>query len=186
LTVKNLALLMIALSSPLAACAQDAPVAPPIVTPAQPEKDYNAMNRSEKIRYVYNALNKETMDVLDEFYAEDVVFEDPLGSIEGLPSLRAYYEGMYKNVQEIRFDISEDIEQDEKHVIIWTLHMRVKGLNGGEEVVSKGNSFLKFNDAGKVVYHRDYFDMGEFIYQHVPVLRFLVRQVNKRLEHKAE
>ncbi|MFM1918885.1 MAG: hypothetical protein RLZZ303_519 [Candidatus Hydrogenedentota bacterium] len=144
------------------------------------------MTRSERIDFIYNSVNKETMHLLGEFYAEDVVFEDPLGRIEGLPALRAYYENMYKNVQEIRFEITDEVEQGDKHVICWTLRMNVKGLNKGEEVSCIGNSFLKFNEAGLVRYHRDYFDMGEFIYQHVPVVRFFTRQVNKRLEHKPE
>ncbi len=144
------------------------------------------MTRSERIRYVYNALNRESMHVLPEFYAPDVTFEDPLGTIQGLDNLTAYYAQMYQNVEEIHFDISDEVEQDDRHMVMWTLRMRVKGLNKGEEVSCKGNSFLRFNQEGLVVYHRDYFDMGEFIYQHVPVLRFFVRQVNKRLEHKSE
>lgn len=149
-------------------------------------EEIKAMTRSERIHFIYNAVNKESMHLLGEFYAEDVVFEDPLGRIEGLAGLRAYYENMYKNVQEISFEITDEVEQGEKHVICWTLRMKVKGLNKGKEVSCLGNSFLRFNEAGLVIYHRDYFDMGEFIYQHVPVLKFLVRKVNERLEHKSE
>lgn len=154
--------------------------------PSITAEEIRNMTRSERIDFIYNSVNKETMHLLGEFYAEDVVFEDPLGRIEGLPALRAYYENMYKNVQEIRFEITDEVEQGDKHVICWTLRMKVKGLNKGEEVSCVGNSFLKFNEEGLVYYHRDYFDMGEFIYQHVPVVRFFTRQVNKRLEHKAE
>lgn len=154
--------------------------------PVMKNEEFKGMTRSEKIRHVYNAVNKESMNLLPEFYAADVTFEDPLGTIQGLDALTRYYTEMYKNVQEIRFDISDEVAQGDQHVIMWTLHMKVKGLNKGEEVTCKGNSFLRFNQEGLVVYHRDYFDMGEFIYQHVPVLRFFVRQVNKRLEHKSE
>lgn len=154
--------------------------------PQSKNEETAPMTRSEHIRRIYNAVNKESMNVLPEFYAANVTFEDPLGTIQGLPALTAYYEQMYKNVEEIHFDITDEVEQGDKHMVMWTLRMRVKGLNKGEEVSCKGNSFLRFDQDGLVVYHRDYFDMGEFIYQHVPVLRFFVRQVNKRLEHKSE
>jgi hypothetical protein len=47
-----------------------------------------------------------------------------------------------------------------------------------------GNSHIVFNEENLVSYHRDYFDMGEFIYDHVPVLNFVVKKVKERLKSK--
>jgi len=139
--------------------------------------------RSEKIEYAFNELTKDTLDILKEFYAEDVVFRDPLGTIRGREGLIAYYKNMYANVQDIHFDFTDAVVEGDTHVVFWTLRMKVKGLNGGDEVSSDGNSIIRFNADDLVISHRDYFDMGEFIYQHVPVLRWMVGKVNKRLAH---
>lgn len=130
----------------------------------------------------FNALNKDNMEILDGFYHPEVVFEDPLGRIEGLPALKAYYKGLYKNVQAIRFDFTGHLSEGDTHVAVWTMHMVAPGLNRGREVVLDGNSVLRFGEEGLVAYHRDYFDVGAMVYEHVPVVGFLVRQVKSRLQ----
>jgi limonene-1,2-epoxide hydrolase len=137
--------------------------------------------RSQRIVEAFNGLSMDTMDQLGDFYAQDVVFEDPLGRIEGLARLRAYYEGMYKNVQAIRFDFTNEVVQGDTHVAVWTMTMEVKGLNRGRPVVVDGNSVIRFDAESKVVYHRDYFDVGAMVYEHVPVVKTLVKAIKKRL-----
>ena len=55
------------------------------------------------------------------------------------------------------------------------------GLNNGEEVTLEGNSYIKFNENNLVIYHRDYFDMGEFIYEHIPVLGWTLKKIKNKL-----
>jgi hypothetical protein len=49
----------------------------------------------------------------------------------------------------------------------------------GETRELRGVSHIKFN--GKVYYHHDYFDMGAFIYERVPVLGTVIRTIKNRL-----
>ena len=46
---------------------------------------------------------------------------------------------------------------------------------GGEMQVIRGVSHLKFDAAGKVNYHRDYWDAVEELYMKLPVLGMLMR-----------
>jgi limonene-1,2-epoxide hydrolase len=140
--------------------------------------------RSERIQRAFNNLNRDTIEQLGAFYHDGVIFEDPLGRIEGLDDLKAYYANMYKTVTHIVFEFTNEVADGDQHVVFWTMRLRAKGLNKGREVVATGNSLIRFGDDDKVVYHRDFFDMGEFVYQHIPVLRFLVCKVNGALAHK--
>lgn len=54
-------------------------------------------------------------------------------------------------------------------------------LNGGELISLEGCSLLRWNGAGKVVRHRDYFDAGALLYQHVPLLGAAIRWLQRRL-----
>ena len=44
-----------------------------------------------------------------------------------------------------------------------------------------GSAICKFRQDGKVFQHHDYFDMGEFIYERVPVLGGVIRAIKNRL-----
>jgi hypothetical protein len=141
--------------------------------------------RSELIRKTFNELSKDHMEVIDGFYDEQVTFEDPLGRIEGRAGMHEYYGNMYKNVQKIRFDFTNEIVQGDSHVVVWSMHLWASGLNKGKEVIVVGNSLIQFGPSGKVLYHRDFFDMGAFVYEHIPLLRWAIRKIKHRLSHSA-
>ncbi|ATH07116.1 hypothetical protein BIY24_03930 [Halobacteriovorax marinus] len=135
----------------------------------------------QRIEKVFNELRADNLNILNNFYDDNVTFKDPLGTHEGLDSVKNYYKNLYKNVEEIRFDFSSGISQKNRHVVVWTMHLRAPALNSGEEVIVHGNSVIEFGENNKVSYHRDYFDMGEFIYEDVPVLGTLIRYIKNKL-----
>jgi hypothetical protein len=139
-------------------------------------------NRLKEIESLFNNFNRETLNLADDFYDPDVVFRDPIVDLRGRDSLKAYYADMYKNVTSIRFDFSGGIEKDEEAVVFWTMEVRAEGFKGGEPVLLDGSSHIKFGgEAGKAVYHRDYFDMGAFVYENIPLLGSIVRYTKKKL-----
>ncbi len=140
--------------------------------------------QQEKIKYVFDNLSSNNLKILDDFYDPKTKFIDPLGEHLGLDSVREYYKNLYQNVKEIHFKYHEIISNGNTHILIWTMTLRTDALNGGKPTTLDGNSHITFNDANLVVYHRDYFDMGEFIYEHIPVLGWTIRQVKNRLRGK--
>ncbi len=145
-------------------------------------EEHDMSGRLAEIESLFNNFNKETLHLADDFYDPDVMFRDPIVELKGREALKAYYADMYENVTSIRFDFSDGIEKDGEAVVFWTMEVRAKGLKGGEPVLLDGTSHIRFGgDAGKAVYHRDYFDMGAFVYENVPVLGSLVRYTKKRL-----
>lgn len=139
-------------------------------------------NRLTEIESFFNNFNSDTVHLADDFYDPDVVFRDPIVELRGRDRLKAYYADMYENVNGIRFDFSGGIEKDEEVVVFWTMEVRAKRLKGGEPILLDGASHIRFGgEAGKAIYHRDYFDMGAFVYENVPVLGSIVRYTKKRL-----
>jgi hypothetical protein len=139
-------------------------------------------NRLEEIESLFNNFNSNTLYLADDFYDPDVIFQDPIVELKGRDALKAYYADMYKNVTSIRFDFSGGIEKEEEAVVFWTMEVRSKGFKGGEPVLLDGSSYIKFGgESGKAVYHRDYFDMGAFVYENIPVLGSIIRYTKKKL-----
>lgn len=146
-------------------------------------KEIRLMNPEEKTVHVWNELRKDKLAILDNYYAKDLVFEDPLGRIEGLDAMKKYYSVMYENVSDIRFDFSKVIKQNNEYFFRWKMTLRSTKLNGGEDIVVEGGSMILFNQEGLVTYHRDFFDMGEMIYEHIPLLRTVIKSIKGRFSH---
>ena len=139
------------------------------------------MQQQEMIKNVFTTLRAENIQILDSFYAPDTKFIDPLGTHNGIKSVKAYYRNLYQNVKSIHFKFNDIVSNGNTHVLVWTMTLEAGGLNNGKPIFLEGNSHIKFNDANLVTYHRDYFDMGEFIYEHVPVLGWTIKKIKNKL-----
>ena len=132
------------------------------------------------IEVFYNTSNKDNLvEKVANFYDEGIKFTDPVGTIEGRKNLTDYLAQMYDNLISIHFDMHETQRQGNTVFATWTMKVRHKKLNSGDEIVVDGVSHINFI-GGKAVYHRDYFDLGAMIYEHVPVLGGLTMWVKSK------
>jgi hypothetical protein len=138
----------------------------------------------QRIYQYFEKLDKEHLDLTFEFYDKNVEFHDPVVVKHGASAMRDYYAGLYKNVDSIRFAFSKSISEGHTHVVFWTMHMTSPKLNGGKEIIVDGNSHIEFGGSeGKVIYHRDFFDMGAFVYERIPFLGSVIGFIKKRMDH---
>ncbi len=127
-------------------------------------------------------LNSRTMNLVDEFYDEEVYFLDPIVEIKNRSQMKVYYENMYKNVESISWLITDEIMDRHQTVLVWTMTLSAKNFNGGRPLKLDGTSVIHFGGKeGKAIYHRDYFDMGAFVYEGLPVLGGMVRFIKKKM-----
>lgn len=137
----------------------------------------------KKIIKAFNELNGHNLEILNDFYDEEAVFEDPVSKAEGLRNIKKYYAHVYKNVKSIRFDFKEIRNQENHYYAHWTMHLQANGLNSGHSYAVEGLSYMKFNEAGHVVYHRDYLDLGSMLYERIPIFGSVVSFIKNRLKH---
>ncbi|CAM5224665.1 transcriptional regulator [Alishewanella longhuensis] len=52
-------------------------------------------------------------------------------------------------------------------------------IGKGKEITVHGCSALRWQD-DQIIYHRDYYDLTEMVYQHIPVVSWLTGKVPKR------
>lgn len=134
----------------------------------------------DKVIAIYENLSAKSIDQLHELYTEDVYFEDPAHAIQGIKALKKYYEKLFNNVQLCQFGFHTSICEEDKLFLCWTMTLQHKHLNGGKRILVEGASLLKTRD-DKVFYHRDYFDLGNMLYENIPLLGSLVRRAKKGL-----
>ncbi len=137
--------------------------------------------RAALINENFNNLTKDNLDILNDFYDEKVNFVDPVRSVKGLKQLKKYYSHAYANVISISFNFHEINHQDDLYFAKWTMNLQAKGLNLNKPFPVEGLSVIQFTDANKVIYHRDYLDLGSMVYENIPVLGSLIKLIKKKL-----
>ena len=129
---------------------------------------------------IYQSLAVDNLSGLAQLYHENIIFEDPLHVITGFSALADYFDNLYQYVSNCTFVINQVIREGNQAGIYWTMTYTHKYLNGGKTISVEGHSLI-MGDKDKVVYHRDYIDLGQMIYENVPVLGGIIRWLKRRI-----
>lgn len=137
------------------------------------------------IKGFYESFDKETIAQLDDIYADDAVFIDPITQLNGLGEIRAHFEKLGNDLNHCRFEFTNEIVDGNDLQLIWNMHYSHPSMKKGDPLTLRGTSFIRIDpDRQKVEYHEDFYDLGAMIYQNVPFLGSIIRHVNKRLSNK--
>lgn len=138
------------------------------------------MSAVEKFTQFYQQLEPKDVCQLNQLYDENVVFIDPVAKHTGLAALQDYFDRLLKHTDSCRFDIKCVSDTQPRVFVSWQMLFIHPRLNSGKQVTVNGVTELEFK-LDKVVFHRDYYDLGEMLYENIPVLGALVRLLKKRL-----
>jgi ketosteroid isomerase-like protein len=129
----------------------------------------------------FAALDKHNLERLSQLYSDDIRFTDPLHEVQGLPQVRRYFAELYANVSELKFNFHGfDASGEGQGYLRWTMTYRHPRLQGGQPIQVEGCSHLLWRD-DKVYRHRDYFDAGALLYEHLPLLGRVIHWLKGRL-----
>ena len=128
---------------------------------------------------LYQSLNKDNLHRLSEVYSDDVVFIDSSHKLQGISNLTDYFEGLYSNLEYCKFDIKHIQSDSTGHAFLtWQMDFAHPKLSGGKNITVDGATDLRFEE--KITYHRDFIDMGQMLYEHIPVLGSVIRFIKKK------
>lgn len=129
----------------------------------------------------YEQLSPDTLAQIDTVYAADAWFKDPFNEVRGCAAIRAIFEHMYRQLQAPRFVVHQTAKQGDTAFLSWTLHYRVSARSVKAATIC-GCTELRFDAAGRVSRHRDYWDVAEELYEKQPVLGAVMRALKRRLK----
>lgn len=130
---------------------------------------------------LYQKLDAGNLETLQDVYREDIRFVDPAHEIKGLEELTIYFHHLYQGVDHIEFDFSPPLVTEGRGSVRWEMKFSHRRLARGKTLAVEGVSYIEYDEQGKVFFHRDYFDLGQMLYEHVPLLGRLVLYIKKRL-----
>jgi steroid Delta-isomerase len=132
-----------------------------------------------RFRDFYDTFSPAWLERLPELYAPGFDFADPFHAIRGdFAALRGYFERVLK-LPVTRF-ITEDVATgDDGSYVRWRWEWKLRA--NSELRVVPGVTHLRFDDAGRVTYHRDLFDAAGGFFEALPVIGGALRLIKRRL-----
>lgn len=138
--------------------------------------------RVARVVAMFESLTPQDVARLAEFYTADARFKDPFNDVQGVPAIQRIFVHMFEALDEPRFVVRDIVADGDQCFLTWDFLFRMKRFSREPQVIH-GGSHLRFDTAGLVVLHRDYWDAAEELYEKLPVvgalMRWLKRQANR-------
>ncbi|MGV6806592.1 MAG: nuclear transport factor 2 family protein [bacterium] len=132
----------------------------------------------DKFKAFYKDIKNPPLDDIESIYTADVVFRDPVHEIRGIDRLHTYMTDLCANLNYGRFEFLDQLVGDDRAYIKWNMHFSHPRL-GSSNIEVRGVSQIIFSD--RIHYHEDIYDLGEMLYEHVPLLGSSTRWLKRRL-----
>ena len=133
----------------------------------------------QSIKRFYEALCADDIAQFGRHYGEHVYFRDPFNEVRGLAAVQRIFAHMFKTLDEPRFIVRDAFGEGEQAFLTWDFTFRRRGSQ--QEWRIHGSSHLRFAPDGKVIYHRDYWDAAEELWEKLPLLGSLLRYLKGKL-----
>ena len=148
------------------------------LTDSSPSGERNT-DLADALKLAYCSLASGNTSELGPLYSDDVYFEDPSHGIQGKAALIERFHQLYSKVDSCNFKFHQTLDTGGEIFLAWTMILRQRGQSG-EVIRVEGASFLKVRN-NRIYYHRDYFDLGAFVYENVPMLGSIIKRIKQRL-----
>lgn len=140
-----------------------------------------ALNAAALARLVifYETIGPASLAQLAAIYAPDAAFKDPFNEVRGIAPITAIFRHMYEQVDAPRFVITTCVLHGADAFLTWDFSFTMKRFSKAPQTI-RGATHLRFDGAGLVCLHRDYWDAAEELYEKLPLLGGLMRWLKRR------
>ena len=135
------------------------------------------MNTINELSEWYQKLSRESLEDISKYYDKDAYFKDPFNEIRGIGKIKHIFVDMFDQLQGPRFVFIDTIVQDQQAFVTWDFIFSIKN----KKYTIHGSSHLKFNETGLIIYHRDYWDVGEELFLKVPIIKNIYGLVRNKI-----
>jgi steroid Delta-isomerase len=129
----------------------------------------------------YETLTEQSLPQLRDLYAADAYFKDPFNEVRDVTAIEKIFTHMFVASDKPRFIVHTKIVQEREAFLAWDFKFRIQKFRSDVEQTIRGGSHIRFDAAGRVIFHRDYWDAAEELYEKFPVIGGLMRFLKKRV-----
>ena len=118
-----------------------------------------------KMIEVFDQLDQ-VSQLVDDFYADAAVFQDPLQRVEGRAAIKGMFRSFAKVFKAVDTEVFDVIEDGSRCVIHWEMTFSYKRWPAAATV--KGVTWLTLDAQGKCTSQTDYWDVWQFFKGSLP------------------
>lgn len=134
---------------------------------------------------VESLFNNYSEDYLTEHvtqvYAPKVYFRDAFKRFETSEAIRDYFLHGLGVLDAVEFKFRRIIRSGDEFYIDWVMRLDFKKTPPGTWEESLGMTHMRFNSEGQVIFHQDYWDPTDVVYQRIPVAKQLINFVKQKM-----
>ncbi|PKK95205.1 MAG: limonene-1,2-epoxide hydrolase [Tenericutes bacterium HGW-Tenericutes-5] len=120
----------------------------------------------------YSSEGKPDWSHIFPYYHENIVFKDSIQRIEGIEKFQAMCKRLSKRCKSLEMHIYHIIKTDNLVMMDWKMTMSFRIF---PKKPIFGATRLTFDDSGKIIEQRDYYDLWGDIYDGIPIFRRVYR-----------
>lgn len=128
----------------------------------------------------YAELETQPPSALAALYHPEAELIDPFGKHQGMLAIQRYFTNLLTHVEHCHFTIDPPLCQGNRFSVSWTMNWSHPRISRGETLLLAGCSMVEVKN-GLIIRQRDYYDAGEMLYEHLPVLGWAIHSVKRRL-----
>lgn len=136
--------------------------------------------RLQRFLDYFNQLASSNLNEPLDIYHVEVEFIDPVHRISGREALQLYLQHGYQRLNFAQFTALQGVVQQDSGFLSWIMTFSHPAIAQGQRIEVHGCSELRWQGA-QIIYHRDYYDLTEMVYQHVPLVGWLTTKIKQKM-----
>ena len=116
-----------------------------------------------------------------DVYAPNAYLNDTVVGIFGADVIGDYFAHAAAQADVFNVVFLDVARGDVDYYIRWQMTVRADALSGGEPVVSYGTTQFRFDQQGRVLVHKDFWDAATGVYEHLPYVGSFVAYIHRKL-----
>ncbi|NOT17782.1 MAG: nuclear transport factor 2 family protein [Sulfuriferula sp.] len=132
--------------------------------------------------HYYENLTPAEVENMGTYYSDLSYFRDPFNEVHTLAAIQAIFRKMYQQVDQPTFHIQDKYMSEQALILTWDFSFNLKIPSRPNKHIH-GLSLLRFDESGKINYHRDYWDAAQELYEQLPGIGGIFSLMRKIIAH---
>jgi hypothetical protein len=147
-----------------------------------PGSDAEAAALARFREFFENMTPEQVRASVDKVYATDAWLYDTLVVHHGIDTIRPYFIKTAERAAGVRVEVLDVLRSGDDFYIKWQMDIDWSAFTKkGRTTRSFGMSQLRFNAAGHVVMHYDFWDSAHGFFEHLPVVGAAIRWIKRKV-----